>query len=131
MLFLNRGEAASLVGLDDQATTQVLAETVRERLPHVEVVLTLGSEGVWYLNGDTQYKLPAHSVTPKDTTAAGDTFIGYFMAARQNDTNPLAALRLASAAAALCVQREGAAPSIPVLSEVLDVAKDWPQLELL
>ena len=131
LLFLNRGEAAALVGLDDTASAQTLIEALRKRLPHVEIVLTLGSEGVCYLNGDVQYRLPAHHVDPKDTTAAGDTFIGYFMAARQHDTDLVGALRLASAAAALCVQRDGAAPSIPVLSEVLDVTRGWPELELL
>ncbi|SFH73607.1 ribokinase [Modicisalibacter xianhensis] len=131
LLFLNRGEAAALVGQDDHASAQVLVEALRARLPLVEIVLTLGSEGVCYVHGETQYRLSAHHVTPKDTTAAGDTFIGYFMAARQNDADLIEALRLASAAAALCVQREGAAPSIPVLSEVLDVTRDWPELELL
>ncbi|TDX28997.1 ribokinase [Modicisalibacter xianhensis] len=131
LLFLNRGEAAALVGQDDHASAQVLVEALRARLPRVEIVLTLGSEGVCYVHGETQYRLSAHHVTPKDTTAAGDTFIGYFMAARQNDADLIEALRLASAAAALCVQREGAAPSIPVLSEVLDVTRDWPELELL
>ena len=131
VLFLNRGEAAALTGLNAQASVQGLVEALRERLPEVEIVLTLGSEGVCYLHGETQYRLSAHHVTAKDTTAAGDTFIGYFMAARQNDDDLVGGLRLASAAAALCVQREGAAPSIPVLSEVLDVTRGWPELDLL
>ena len=57
-----------------------------------------------------------------DTTAAGDTFSGYFMAGILRGENPAKALRLASKAAALAVSRRGAAPSIPAMGEVLDFA---------
>lgn len=130
LLFLNRGEAMAMTGQESTSTTALL-DALQTRLPKTEVVLTLGQEGVCYLYGDTRYRLSAHKLEAIDTTAAGDTFIGYFMAARQHESDILDALRLASAAAALCVLREGAAPSIPVLSEVLDVSRDWPELELL
>lgn len=130
LLFLNRGEAAMLVGQPEQAPADALLDALGQRLPTVEVVLTLGHNGVCYQHGETRLRLPAHPVKAIDTTAAGDTFIGYFMAARQFTDDIAAALRLASSAAALCVQREGAAPSIPVISEVHEVAKEWPELEL-
>lgn len=130
LLFLNRGEAAMLVDQGEQAPTDALLDALGQRLPSVEVVLTLGRNGVCYQHGDTRLHLPAHPVEAVDTTAAGDTFIGYFMAARQHTDDTVAALRLASSAAALCVQHEGAAPSIPVISEVHDAAREWPELEL-
>lgn len=130
LLFLNRGEAADLVEEQEQAPSECLLDGLRRRLPAVEIVLTLGRDGVCYQHGDARLYLEAHQVDALDTTAAGDTFIGYFMAARQCDTNVGDALRLASSAAALCVQREGAAPSIPVMSEVEDATRDWPVLEL-
>nr|WP_299241019.1 ribokinase [uncultured Halomonas sp.] len=130
LLFLNRGEAADLIDEQEQAPRERLLDGLRRRLPEVEIVLTLGREGVCYQHGDTRLQLEAHRVEALDTTAAGDTFIGYFMAARQRNAKVEEALRLASTAAALCVQREGAAPSIPVVAEVEDATRDWPALEL-
>ncbi|MGC3872341.1 ribokinase [Halomonas sp. GXIMD04776] len=130
LLFLNRGEAAGLVDLPEQTPSEHLLDELRRRLPTVEIVLTLGREGVCYQHVDTRLHLDAYQVDALDTTGAGDTFIGYFMAARQRQAEVEDALRGASAAAALCVQREGAAPSIPVLSEVENVTRNWPTLEL-
>ena len=53
-----------------------------------------------------------------DTTAAGDCFLGYYAAALAEDLSFAQALRLASAASALAVQKQGAAPSIPLRAEV-------------
>ena len=53
-----------------------------------------------------------------ETTGAGDTFCGYFLAAACAHKSPQAALCEASAAAALAVSRAGAAPSIPQADEV-------------
>lgn len=53
-----------------------------------------------------------------DTTAAGDTFTGYFLQGILQGSGTAEALRLATAAAALCVQRPGAADSIPNRAEV-------------
>jgi ribokinase len=53
-----------------------------------------------------------------DTTAAGDTFIGYFLNGILNHQSTLDALKIASAASALCVQRPGASDSIPTKQEV-------------
>lgn len=131
LLFLNRGEAAALVNRDEQTPTNDLLDALQQQLPRVEIVLTLGSEGACYQHGDTRLRLAAHRVEACDTTAAGDTFIGYFIAARQHDSGVTSALRLASTAAALCVQRQGAAPSIPALSEVDAAAMAWPELGLM
>ncbi|MEO1855724.1 MULTISPECIES: ribokinase [Chromohalobacter] len=118
VLFLNRGEAAALAGLEDNAEVDALLDVLSRRLPDVELVLTLGRDGVCYQWGEQRLALPALPVEAVDTTAAGDTFIGYFMAARQREASIDTCLREASAAAALCVQRAGAAPSIPLASDV-------------
>ncbi|MBZ9556851.1 MULTISPECIES: ribokinase [unclassified Modicisalibacter] len=130
LLFLNRGEAAALVDRDEHDTVDGLLEALRQRLPESQVVLTLGRDGVVFQDATRRLRLPAHSVEAIDTTAAGDTFIGYFMAALQRDNDIVEALRLASAASALCVQREGAAPSIPVFSEVAEATRTWDELPL-
>ncbi len=130
LLFLNRGEAATLVKLDEHDEVERLLDALQQKLPDSEIVLTLGGDGVCYQSGGQRLRLAAHEVVARDTTAAGDTFIGYFMAALQHEHDVAAALRLASAASALCVQREGAAPSIPVLSEVKDAASHWGALAI-
>ncbi|SDK83791.1 ribokinase [Franzmannia pantelleriensis] len=128
LLFVNRGEAAALVDLPESSSPRHLLEALAQRLPDTELVLTLGGDGVCYHSEHHQLMLPAQRVKAVDTTAAGDTFIGYFMAARQAGEAVIACLQRASTASALCVQREGAAPSIPLASEVEAALRDWPTL---
>ncbi|EPC04371.1 hypothetical protein L861_03355 [Litchfieldella anticariensis FP35 = DSM 16096] len=130
LLFVNRGEATALLELDEKTDQHALLDALGHRLPKVEIVLTLGNEGVCYQHDRERLCLPAHQVEAVDTTAAGDTFIGYFMAARQHGHDVEYCLRLASAASALCVQRAGAAPSIPVDSDVEATTRHWPKLKL-
>ncbi|MCK0768594.1 ribokinase [Chromohalobacter canadensis] len=131
ILFLNRGEAAALAGLDEHAGVAELMDVLYQRLPEVELVLTLGRDGVRYQFGEQRLELPAFPVEAVDTTAAGDTFIGYFMAARQRNAPIETCLNEASTAAALCVQKSGAAPSIPLASEVAATSRDWPARDIL
>jgi len=131
ILFVNRGEAAALVAKDENADADTLLAALAARLPDVEIVLTLGGEGVCHQYRGARARLPAHSVDAIDTTAAGDTFIGYFMAARQRNEDIGQALRLATTASALCVQQAGAEPSIPVAEAVADALKALPALEVL
>ncbi|RKR03461.1 ribokinase [Kushneria sinocarnis] len=122
LLFLNRGEAAALAECDDSTPTETLIRALTERYPGPDIVLTLGREGAHFLPGRTASELPrfepARSVSAVDTTGAGDTFIGYFLAALQHGRAITECLTRASAAAALGVQRPGAADSIPLREEV-------------
>ncbi|ARS52383.1 ribokinase [Kushneria konosiri] len=120
LLFVNRGEAAALVDIDEQSDADALIEALQTALPGVNIVLTLGSEGAWRIDGergDTLYQ-PARPVQAVDTTGAGDTFIGYYMAALQAGNDASTCLERATAAAALAVQRAGAATGIPTVDEV-------------
>ncbi|MGK3946621.1 PfkB family carbohydrate kinase, partial [Streptomyces caeruleatus] len=64
--------------------------------------------------------IPACEVQVVDTTGAGDTFIGYYLAAKLENQSIEQCLRYASQAAALCVSRKGAQDSIPWKAEVLE-----------
>ena len=64
---------------------------------------------------EKQKAIPVRAV---DTTAAGDTYTGYFVAALMEGKALKECMQLATAAAAICVTREGAAPSIPFRAEV-------------
>lgn len=88
----------------------------------LRAVLTLGAGGSLYRAGALTLRQDSFAVPVRDTTAAGDTFLGYFIQeASQGGDGPEAvrrALCLASMAAALAVSREGAMPSIPRRAEV-------------
>jgi ribokinase len=91
---------------------------------HTQILLTLGKKGVCYLYQSTRIEVPAFSVDAVDTTAAGDTFIGFFLAQFAQGRPIEDALRLASAASAIGVTRQGAVPSIPSLIEVETFLRD-------
>lgn len=120
LLFVNRGEAAALVDIDEHSEAATLIAALQKALPGLDIVLTLGREGAWRIDGEsgeTHYQ-PARPVEAVDTTGAGDTFIGYYMEALQADRDAATCLERATAAAALSVQRAGAATSIPTVDEV-------------
>lgn len=82
------------------------------------VLTTLGKDGAVYRHGHKELRIEAHAVEAVDTTAAGDTFIGYFLASWIEQSDVELALRRATAAAAWCVQRPGAMDSIPRAEEL-------------
>lgn len=97
---------------------QRLAEIYKDS----SILLTLGSSGSLFLERGQQEPIAcsAFKVEPVDTTAAGDTFLGYFITLLSKGHEPSMAMTYASAAAALAVTRHGAAPSIPYVHEVED-----------
>ncbi len=115
-LLLNETEAAGLLSatLMPDATLAALAQ----RYPHAHLVLTLGAGGVRLCSPEATYAVPARTVHAVDTTGAGDTFIGYFLAALTAGHDALTALQHGVHAAALCVTKSGAMDSIPTLEEV-------------
>ncbi|MCA1195368.1 MULTISPECIES: ribokinase [Saccharopolyspora] len=114
VLVPNEHEAAVLTGRDDPDAA--LRELV-ERVP--EAIITLGAEGALYGNAAGEVvRSPAHRVRAVDTTAAGDTFVGVFAAARAGGAEVREALAAASAASALAVGRHGAMSSMPTEQEI-------------
>ncbi|MFH2116369.1 MAG: ribokinase [Spirochaetota bacterium] len=114
---LNEVEGAMLAGLE--AGPDAMLAALRSRFPRAELLLTLGASGARYDSPDgTRVTVPAERVIAVDTTAAGDTFTGYFIAARLRGEDPRVAMEEATAAAAICVQKPGAATSIPYQAEL-------------
>ena len=93
--------------------------------PAATIVLTLGKDGVLCRaagSGPSAAKIYQHKsfeVNVVDTTAAGDTFTGYFIGAIAKNFTIPEALKLASKAASISVSRQGAAVSIPQWDEVI------------
>lgn len=113
---LNEIEGAELSG---ETQPDRIIDRLLERYPHAKLVLTLGSEGSVYADGEKRVRQRAYRVNAVDTTAAGDTFTGFFFAAVASGVDVESALRRASKASAISVTRKGAAASIPTLDEVL------------
>ena len=116
--FLNEIEGEELTGYGDP---EVILDSMHWHYPNSVTVLTLGASGALYSGPDTCVFCPAEKAEAVDTTAAGDTFTGYFLRGLLDGRSPLAALQLASKAAAVAVSRPGAAPSIPKYSEIESV----------
>jgi len=110
VLILNEVEARALAGV---AEPEAAFEMIASRHPGLTIVMTLGARGAVCATGSARYACPAPAVKALDTTAAGDTFIGYFLAARLRGEPLERALREAVTAAAITVTRKGAIPSIP------------------
>lgn len=115
-LILNQVEAEQMTGL---AEPEAAISYLHNAYPGNQVMLTLGHQGCVFSDGKKLVRQKAFSVKAVDTTAAGDTFTGYFVAGIANAISWEENLKLASAAAAIAVTRQGAAPSIPERSEVL------------
>ena len=104
ILVANRGEAESFA-IDPAAVARRVG---------VALVVTLGAAGsIAYLAGGGRIDTPALAITPLDTTGAGDTFVGVLAAGLDRGLMFAAALRRASAAAALACTATGAQTAMP------------------
>lgn len=118
ILVVNEQEAAFISKIDYTGSNfEEIAEALRKAGAH-EVVITLGSQGVYMKNEEGMMQLPSYQVKAVDTVAAGDTFCGALAVACARKKIDRKALKFANAAAAIAVTRLGAQPSIPTLDEV-------------
>jgi len=115
LLLLNEVEGWQLTG--ETAPKDILS-MLKRQFPQTEVVLTLGADGAWYQKGETLIYQAAYPVDVVDTTAAGDTFTGYYLAGRAEGLDNKACLGLAAKASSVAVTRPGAAPSVPLRHEL-------------
>lgn len=114
---LNEVEAADICdghGLDGEA----LSEKLHKLFPTSKIVLTLGEKGSIYKDSKVTYHQDIFKVNPVDTTAAGDTFTGFFIGALVSEKPVNQALEIAAKASAISVTRNGASVSIPTMVEV-------------
>jgi len=102
----------------EQSQPNAILDAMQKLYPKSRTVLTLGKEGVIYADSDKRIKVEALKVETIDTTGAGDTFIGYFLAELLRGNEIEKCLQMGIKASALCVTRQGAADSIPKMQEV-------------
>lgn len=127
-LVLNEVEAKCFSGFDDYEKS---LEHLKNTYPDLKIMMTLGSRGCVYSDKSHTLYQPAYQVDVVDTTGAGDTFTGYFVAgiASGNDIDKV--IKNATAAASVSVTKNGAAPSIPFMDEVdelLKILKQSPKI---
>ena len=115
-IILNEVEAKAISGLDSPEES---LPQIKNKYPELKVMLTLGSNGCIYSDSSCEFYQSAFTVDVVDTTAAGDTFTGYFVEGISKGDDYQSILKIASAASAIAVSRKGAAPSVPHKCEVL------------
>ena len=121
IFLLNEVEGGQITGATDP--DEVLAK-MRAMFPHAKIVLTLGKDGAKYAEGDRVFYQPIFKVQAVDTTAAGDTFTGYFLAGLLEGMEIPEILKMSAKASSIAVTRNGAVPSIPYRQEVMDALKE-------
>ncbi len=115
-LVVNEIEGAAIANCEFEVD---ILPQLAKRYPNMNVLLTLGKRGAICARGQECATSGIYSVKVVDTTAAGDTFLGYFLTEALDGKSLSDALNLATAASSLCVQVMGASDSVPLRSEVL------------
>lgn len=116
-LFINEVEGYAIT---KETEPKKILHALHEQYPLINVVLTLGENGAYFLQKDGNlYYCAAKKCNVVDTTAAGDTFTGYFLEEYLKSADAEKALMWAAAASAITVSRAGAVQSIPYSSEVI------------
>ena len=118
-LILNEIEAADILGASDTGEDELI-EKLTKRFPGMKIVLTLGEKGSVYVDKTQKIRQEIYKADVVDTTAAGDTFTGYFIAGIVAGIDVAASLKQAAQAASITVSRKGASPSIPFAKEVCE-----------
>ena len=121
IFLLNEVEGGQIPGLT--APDDIIAKLL-EMFPHAKIVLTLGKDGAVYVDAEQKVFQPIFKVKAVDTTAAGDTFTGYFLAGLAEGMPIPDVLKMSAKASSIAVTRAGAVPSIPLRTEVEEALKE-------
>lgn len=114
---MNEVEGEQITGFKEP---DKIIDKVVSLYPNAKIVLTLGGDGAIYADKDVRYHQPIFKVEAVDTTAAGDTFTGYFLAGIIDGMEIPDILKMSAKASSIAVTRKGAVPSIPYKKEVLE-----------
>ena len=116
IFLLNEVEGFQITGLKNP--DDIIAKLL-EMYPQSKIVLTLGQDGAVYADQEQKHFQPVFKVNAVDTTAAGDTFTGYFLAGLCEGLPIPEVLEMSAKASSIAVSRAGAVPSIPFREEVM------------
>lgn len=135
-LVLNETEYLQFRSMESAADSlSLIRNDLKNSNLSVPIIVTVGERGVLFKLEDAAGFLPAYRVEAVDSTGAGDCFVGVYSAMISNGKSDVEAIRLANAAAGISVTRPGAAPSMPILSEIMDFVRsqdpERPEIESL
>jgi len=114
-LIVNEIEAEQLSG---QTELEAQITALKSKAPDTRIIVTLGKRGAALVDGDERIDQAAEAVDVVDTTGAGDTFVGYFLASVCAGDSNAQALQRACKAAAITTTRAGAIDAIPRAADV-------------
>lgn len=117
LFLVNEIEGYQITG---EKEPEKILEKMKWLYPGAKLLLTLGGEGSVYQDETGIYRQGIYRVKAADTTAAGDTFTGYFISSVIDGLPVQEGLDLAARASAIAVSRPGASASIPLREEVLN-----------
>ncbi len=115
VFLLNEIEGGQISG---EKEPDKILDVMMNKFPEAKVVLTLGSDGAVYRDKTQTCRQEIYKVQAVDTTAAGDTFTGYFIASMLENMPVQEALKMCARASSITVSRMGATDSIPTMEEV-------------
>lgn len=121
VFLLNEIEGGQVTGLSDP---EEILDKLLELYPDAQIVLTLGKDGAVYADKNNRYSQPIFKVKAVDTTAAGDTFTGYFLAGLMSGMEIPDILKMSAKASSIAVTRPGAVGSIPYRDEVIKALEE-------
>lgn len=117
IFILNEVEGNQLTGETDP---EKILSKMHMLYPNARIMLTLGKDGAVYSDAQQKVFQPIFPVQAVDTTAAGDTFTGYFLAGLVEGLPMEQVLKMSAKASSICVTRPGAVPSVPYRAEVME-----------
>ena len=121
IFLLNEIEGGQITG---KTEPNDILDKLQELYPEARIVLTLGKDGAVYAHKNARYEQPIFKVQAVDTTAAGDTFTGYFLAGIMSGMAVPDILKMSAKASSIAVTRPGAVQSIPYRNEVEEALKE-------
>lgn len=118
LIVVNEIEGAALARVGENTGYEEILMRLMGAYPQAEILLTVGKQGAWYGGKGKKIHQDVYPAKVVDTTAAGDTFIGFYLASLARGYTVEQALASASKASALAVSQLGAMASIPLADQV-------------
>ncbi len=116
ILIVNELEAEGLAGI--KGSFEEVLDHLTKQYADTDIVMTVGEAGAYYGRNEKREHVPITKTKAVDTTAAGDTFLGYYLASRISGYEVRQSMERASKASSITVSRSGAMDSIPMVKEI-------------
>lgn len=120
VFFVNEIEGMALARVPADTPCPLVVDALVKRFPGSEILLTAGKDGAYYGFRDIRERGVVVDTPVVDTVGAGDTFTGYYIAARCRNYTVAEALETACKAASIAVSRKGAMEAMPFAPEVFN-----------